>query len=157
MLSSRSNVNMLVFTSTLWPELECLCVCRYGYERGKQEKLHAILYLNQTFKFVVFIFFSAFVLFAVCVHYIHVNIERSINNVYVLCKFIDTIPAAKGSVCAHIKINLIKKGNAPHWNKCGQKKIDNKNIYNLALGVVMDFRVYFEPIMLPLKVSCGST
>lgn len=30
--------------------------------------------------------------------------------------------------------------------------IDNKNIYNLTLGVVMDFRVYFEPIMLPLKV-----
>lgn len=36
-----------------------------------------------------------------------------LDNVYVLCKFIDTIPAAKGALslsdCTHIKINLIKK------------------------------------------------
>lgn len=93
------------------------------------------------------------------VYYIYVNIECSIAFTYCANLLIQSLQ--QDSDCAHIKINLIRKKNVNEAMHCIEQKkyiyengttIDNKNIYNLTLGVVMDFRVYFGPIMLPLKV-----
>lgn len=98
---------------------------------------------------------------------LYVNIECSIAFTYCANLLIQSLQ--QGSDCAHIKINLIKKKQhipreAMHrieikvlreekkTNDGRESTFDNKNIYNLTLGVVMDFRVYFGPIMLPLKV-----
>lgn len=92
-----------------------------------------------------------------------------LDSVYVLCKFIDTIPAARLRLCTHknqfdkkkqhipreamhrIEIKVLREEKKTS-NDGRESTFDNKNIYNLTLGVVMDFRVYFGPIMLPLKV-----
>lgn len=61
------------------------------------------------------------------------------------------------NVCVLWRARVEKKRMKKRREKKEQTEHRSKNIYNFTLGAVMDFRVYFEPIMLPLKVSCGST
>lgn len=125
----------------------CICVFRVQ-ERAQKTRNTTCMFIFKSNVFVVSIFCSFYVfylLYRFCKLYL---IEYDVRNrLHTMCKFIDTIPTE----CVHIKIIWMTKNSKRQcttyiWTI--HTKINNKDIYNVTLGVVM----YFGHIMLQLKI-----